>query len=205
MMEWLAAHGVEVFGFVTGAVCVVLAARRHIANFPIGIANNLVFIVLFIPAALYADAGLQVIYIVLAVTGWVGWARGKAADDRAATVRMPRSAIPRLAAATLLCGAILFLLLSAFTDSTTEVADAATTAGSLVAQYMLNRRWIESWYLWISVDMVYVGLYIVKGLWITGLLYLLFIGMCVLGLRTWLRAPHAIAEHRTPVDSEVMV
>ena len=198
MTDWLSAHWVEVFGFVTGAACVILAARRSLWNFPIGIANNLVFIVLFIPAALYADAGLQVVYIVLAIAGWVGWVRGRAVDDRPAAARMSRSAILPLAAAGLACAVILYLLLSAFTDSTTEVADAATTAGSLIAQYMLNRRWIQSWYVWIAVDVAYVGLYLVKGLWITGLLYVLFIAMCAYGLRTWRRAPDEVAERRQP-------
>ena len=80
MTVWLSAHWVEVFGFATGAACVILAARRNLWNFPIGIANNLVFIALFVPAALYADAGLQVVYIALAIAGWVGWTRGRASD-----------------------------------------------------------------------------------------------------------------------------
>jgi nicotinamide mononucleotide transporter len=200
MTDWLSAHWVEVFGFATGAACVILAARRNLWNFPIGIANNLVFIVLFIPAALYADAGLQAVYIAMSVAGWVGWARGRASDDRPLIVSMPASAIPWLAAAGLVCAVILFVLLSAFTDSTTEAADAATTAGSLVAQYMMNRRWIQSWYAWIAVDVAYVGLYLVKGLWITGLLYVLFIGMCVFGLRTWNRSAAEVAESRIPAE-----
>lgn len=199
MTVWLSAHWVEVFGFATGAACVILAARRNLWNFPIGIANNLVFIALFVPAALYADAGLQVVYIALAIAGWVGWTRGRASDDRPTILSMPRSAIPWLVAAGVGCAVILFLLLSAFTDSTTQAADAGTTAGSLIAQYMMNRRWIQSWYAWIAVDVAYVGLYLVKGLWITGLLYVLFIGMCAFGLRTWSRTTGQVAEGRQPV------
>ena len=79
------------------------------------------------------------------------------------------------------------------TDSTTELADAGTTAASLVAQYMLNRRWLQNWFVWIAVDVVYIGLYGYKGLWITAALYLGFLAVCAGGFRAWRRT-------REPVD-----
>ncbi len=69
-MSWI-----EILGFATGALCVLLVVRRNVWNFPVGIANNVVFIALFVGAGLYADAGLQVIYIVLAIIGWAWWLR----------------------------------------------------------------------------------------------------------------------------------
>ncbi|MET0955217.1 MAG: nicotinamide mononucleotide transporter, partial [Cryobacterium sp.] len=84
--------------------------------------------------------------------------------------------------------AIIAFALHSYTDSTTEIADAATTSVSLVAQYMLNRRWLENWFVWIAVDVTYVGLFLYKGLNITAALYLLFIGLCVIGYRGWARA-----------------
>jgi nicotinamide mononucleotide transporter len=203
ILDWFAAEWTEVVGFVTGALCVFLAARRNIWNFPIGIANNLVFIVLFLGSALYADTGLQVVYLVLAVMGWVNWARNRAADDRPLVVRMPGRAILPLVASTVVAAALLAWLLT-FTDSTTVTADAATTAVSLAAQYMLNRRWIENWFVWIAVDLVYIGLYAYKGLLITGALYLLFIGLCVGGYLGWLRVyrrAHDRVEGRAAVDA----
>jgi len=188
MGEWLSANWTEVLGFGTGAACVFLAARRNIWNFPLGIANNLVFIVLFFGAALYADLGLQIVYLVLGVTGWYGWSRHRAADDRALITRMPRRSILPLAVAAVAGTAIIAYALHSYTDSTTEIADAATTAVSLVAQYMLNRRWLENWFVWIAVDVAYVGLFLYKGLNITAALYLLFIGLCLFGLRGWIRA-----------------
>lgn len=187
-MSWLADNWTEVLGFVTGAACVLLAARRSIWNFPIGIANNIVFLWLFLGSALYADAGLQVVYLVLAVAGWVNWARNRASDEKALIASTPRRAVVPLVIAAVVITALLIWVLSTFTDSTTEVADSSTTAVSLVAQYMLNRRWIENWFVWLAVDIAYVGLYLVKGLWITGLLYLLFIGIAVWGYRGWVLA-----------------
>lgn len=188
MGEWLIDNWTEVVGFGTGAACVWLAARRNIWTFPLGIANNLVFIVLFFGAALYADLGLQIVYLVLGVLGWLGWSRHRAADDRALIGRMPRRAILPLVVAAVAGTAIIAYALHSYTDSTTEIADAATTSVSLVAQYMLNRRWLENWFVWIAVDVAYVGLFLYKGLNITAALYLLFIGLCVIGLRGWLRA-----------------
>lgn len=187
VLDWFAIHWTEVLGFLTGAVCVFLAARRNILNFPIGIANNLVFVVLFVGAALYADAGLQVVYLVLGVQGWVAWARRRPAAEEGFARSTPRRAVLPLLAAAIAGTALLTVVLTAFTNSTTEFADASTTAVSLVAQYMLNRRWIENWFVWIAVDIAYVALYVGKGLWITGALYLLFIGLCVGGYRAWSR------------------
>jgi len=188
MGDWLASNWTEVLGFATGAACVFLAARRNIWTFPVGIANNLVFIVLFFGAALYADLGLQIVYLVLGVTGWYGWSRHRAADSRALISRMPRRSILPLALVAVVGTAIIAFALHSYTDSTTEIADAATTSVSLVAQYMLNRRWLENWFVWIAVDVAYVGLFLVKGLSITAALYLLFVGLCVWGLRGWMRA-----------------
>ena len=108
---------------------------------------------------------------------------------------MPRRAVPLLALAFLAGTALLVYVLVSFTDSTVPVPDAGTTTASLVAQFMLNRRWIESWFVWIAVDVVYIGLYAYKGLYITAALYLIFIGICVHGYLTWRKAPHEEVAH----------
>jgi len=193
MLEFLGEHWIEIFGFVTGGLCVLLAARRNIWTFPLGLASNVVYIVVFFEVALYADMGLQFVYIVLGITGWIGWNRARADDNRAATVNLPPRVIPFLVVALVLGTAILTFVLVTFTDSSTAVPDAATTTVSLIAQFMLNRRWIENWFVWIAVDIAYIGLYLSKGLYITAALYLLFIGFCIYGYVTWRRAPHLVA------------
>ncbi|MZE77517.1 nicotinamide riboside transporter PnuC [Streptomyces xinghaiensis] len=180
---------VEVLGFGSGALCVWLVARQHIANWPIGIANNLFFILLFAGAGLYADAGLQVVYIALAVYGWRAWVTG---GPEAASGRLPVSRTPArtwwvLASATLTGTVLLTLLLDRATDSTVPFWDALTTALSLAATYGQCRKKVESWYLWIAADVVYVPLYAYKGLYLTALLYLGFMALCLLGLRSWRR------------------
>lgn len=193
MLDWISLHWLEIFGFVSGVACVALAARRNVLNYPVGVISALVFMVVFFRVQLYADLGLQLVYIVLGVTGWITWQRSKAVDERIATIRTPWRVVPLLVLAFVAMAVILTLVLMSFTDSTTPVADAATVASSLVAQFMLNRRWIETWFVWIATDIALIGLFIVKGLWITSALYLVFIALCVLGYRTWRRAPHEIA------------
>lgn len=192
MLGWWVAHWVEVFGFVTGAACVLLAWRRNVWNYPIGIVNTVLFIGLFSSAALYAQVGLQVVFLLLAITGWIGWTRARHREsaanlqrDQAFVASVPPVVVAGLVVTFVLTTFTVRWLLLEFTDSSVALADAATTAASLVAQFMLNRRWWQTWIVWIAVDIVYVWLYATSGLWITALLYAGFCVMCIFALRDW--------------------
>ncbi|MDD9382075.1 nicotinamide riboside transporter PnuC [Streptomyces sp. ZAF1911] len=180
----------EILGFVTGAVCVWLVARQHIANWPIGIANNVFFIVLFAQAGLYADAGLQIVFIALAAYGWWSWTHGGGpGTSTALPVRRTTAAEWTALAAAGAVGVLgLTLLLSRVTDSTVPFWDAVTTGLSLAATYGQCRKLVESWWLWIAADLVYIPLYAYKGLYLTSLLYVGFLALCVAGLLGWRRA-----------------
>ena len=193
MLDWLQTEWPQVLGFVTGAVCVWLAGRRNVWNYPIGIANNVVLFLVFIGAGLYASSALQVVYLLMGAHGWWRWTRG-AEQSRSYVVRTPSRAWPWLALAAVAGTVVLVWVLTTFTDSQVAIADAATTAASLVAQYMLNRKWIENWFVWICVDIAFVGLSIAAGLWVIAALYLLFIGLCVIGYRSW---RHAASHERS--------
>lgn len=178
----------EALGFVTGALCVWLVVRQHIANWPLGIANVLLLMLVFVNAALYADAALQVVYVLLNAYGWWHWARGGRDDGPLRVSRTAPAEWAGLAAAGVAITALLTWWLAAHTDSTTELPDAATTALSLLATYGQTRKLLESWWLWIAADLIYIPLYGYKGLWLTALLYLVFLALCVAGLRTWRRS-----------------
>lgn len=184
MLDWLVVNWTEMLGFGTGAVCVVLAVLRNVWTYPIGLANNLVFVWLFAANGLYATAGLQVVFGVLAVHGWLRWTRG-AEQDAGYIGSVPSRRLPLLVLTGLAAAGVLFLVLSAFTDSAVPLPDAAATAGSLVAQYMLNRKWIQNWFVWIGVDLGYVWLYAVSGLLLTSVLYAGFAVLCVTGYLSW--------------------
>lgn len=190
----------EVWGFVTGAVCVLLVVEENIWNFPIGIANNFVFIALFLSSRLYGDMGLQVIYVALGVHGWYEWLRGGVGHTVLHVNRL------RLREGVLLSGigSVATLGLTYYFTTIHDAApflDALTTVLSLIAQYLLNWKRLENWYIWIIADVIYVGLYAFKHLYLTAVLYALFIGMCLAGLAAWKRSLQAEA---APVTDEVL-
>ncbi|RZU34654.1 nicotinamide mononucleotide transporter [Streptomyces sp. BK022] len=176
----------ELLGFATGAVCVWLCVRASVWNFPVGIANNLFFLVLFWSARLYADASLQVVYLVLAAYGWTVWLRGGERRSRRRMGHASRSTLWVLLALLVPVTWGLTVLLARAHDSA-PFWDALTTALSLAAQWLLNAKQIENWYFWIAADLVYIPLYFSKGLDLTGIVYVLFLAMCVAGWRSWRR------------------
>ncbi len=178
----------ETVGFLTGVACVWLLARQSVWNWPLALANVLLYSLIFLRAGLYADAGLQIVFAALNAYGWYSWRRGGgAAGRRLRVVRTPRAAWIRLAAAGALGTAGVFLLLDSATDSTVPLWDATTTALSLVAIYGQARKYLESWLLWIAADLLYIPLYAYKDLWLTAALYAVYLALCVGGWRAWRR------------------
>jgi nicotinamide mononucleotide transporter len=176
----------ELLGFATGAVCVWLCVRANVWNFPVGIANNLFFLVLFWSARLYADAALQVVYVALGAYGWLMWLRGGERRSRRRMGHASRSTLLVLAGLVVLATWGLTVLLTHAHD-VAPFWDALTTALSLAAQWLLNAKQIENWFFWIAADLVYIPLYFVKALDLTGVVYVLFLAMCVTGWRSWRR------------------
>lgn len=174
----------EAASVVTGAVCVWLTVRESVWNFPIGLANVSLFCVLFFGARLFADAGLQVVYFVLGVIGWYLWLHG---GERGTALRISR--VPRSHAAALVAGGVALTILLWMTlryvGGSASFFDALTTSISLCAQWMLNRKHVESWYAWIAADLIYIPLYAYKELYLTAALYTVFLVMATMGLMHW--------------------
>jgi len=179
--------GIEILGFLTGAACVALLVRENIWNWPIGIANNLLFIALFYRAGLYADVGLQGFYIAISVYGWWSWLHGGRDHGALRVGRVPPAPAAVLAAGVALTTAVLTWILRRYTNSTVPVFDSLITALSLAAQFMMTRKWIENWGVWIAANCLSIGLLIYKGLYVTSGLYLVYQVLCVMGLVAWRR------------------
>jgi nicotinamide mononucleotide transporter len=177
----------EDLGFITGALSVWLTVVENIWNFPIGIANDVFFFVLFWQAGLFADMGLQIIYILLGFQGWYLWQRG---GKNKTTLRVS-SISPLELLILVLITAVATVGLTFYLQSIQDSApfwDALTTALSLVAQYMLNKKFLENWYSWIVADLIYIPLYAYERLYLTGVVYVIFLVMCFLGIRAWLQS-----------------
>lgn len=175
---------VEVFGFISGAACVWLVAKDNIWNWPIGIVNAAFYIYVFYQARLFADMSLQVMYIILGFIGWYMWLQGGENKTRLdiRKVSILESSLVFLVAAV--STYFMYKYLISINDSA-PFLDALTTVVSLAAQYLLTRKYIENWYLWLSVDVIYVGLYFSRGLYLTAILYGIFFAMCLIGLKEW--------------------
>lgn len=181
---WVPFSWLETVGAVTGAACVMLVVRRSIWNFPAGILSCAAYLVFFADGRLYADAGLQVLFIALGIHGWVAWARGRTGTTPVR--RLPLGELTALAVAFPAAWLALTRLLE-HVNGAAPVYDAFVTALSLVAQWLLNRRYVESWLGWIVVDQVSVVLFWSRGMYLTAGLYALFLAMCVAGLVEWRR------------------
>jgi HTH-type transcriptional repressor of NAD biosynthesis genes len=186
----LAFSDVEVAAFVTGAWSVWLCARNDVRTWPLGVANGAIFVWLFWDARLYADAAVNCWYVVIGLYGWWLWGNGGTRRGERPVSRIRGGELALHALGVVVLTAWAWRHLEALGDSA-PFLDALTSAISLSAVLMQARRQVESWYLWIAVDLVYVPLYVWRGLPLTGALYLLFLGLCAVGLRDWRRRLHA--------------
>ena len=178
----------EVAGVATGVLAVWLTVRENTWCWPVGVVNVAIYAVVFREAKLYADMGLQGIYFVLCLYGWWAWVRGGAAHGRLVVSRAPRAVLGASALAGIAFALALGAFLRARTDAALPFWDAGTTGFSLVAQFLQTRKWIENWSVWIAVDSVYVGIFVVKHLYLTAGLSALFLVLAGMGLATWTRS-----------------
>ncbi|WP_280150795.1 nicotinamide riboside transporter PnuC [Piscinibacter sp. XHJ-5] len=178
----------ELVAFVLAVAMVVFNIRVNPMGWPLAIASSLLYFALFWNSRLYGEATLQVFFAVVALWGWWQWLRGTQADGGALRVRDlgPRG---RLAALLLLLAAwpATGLFLKHATDTDVPWWDAFPTAASVLGQWLLGRKYVENWPTWVVVNAVSVGLFAYKGLWLTVLLYAVFVAMSLAGWRAWKR------------------
>ncbi len=171
---------------IVSVLGVWLTARRSLWNFPWSLTSVALYALLFWRVKLYADMLLQGCFALILLYGWRCWLLGRnAGSGRLLIVRLRTRDALLAAGAVVLIGAPLGALLAAHTDAALPWLDSALLAASLVANFGAARRILEHWWLWIAVDLIYIGVYLYKSLWLTALLYALFVVLAAYGLRTW--------------------
>jgi nicotinamide mononucleotide transporter len=177
----------ELAGFLSGALCVWLLVRQNIWNWPIGIANNVVYVIVFYKSGLYADSGLQFVYMAIAFYGWWNWLHGGVNHSELKVTRASATGMLGYLAIAAAATGVLYWLLR-HTPSNVPFADGLTTALFLTAQYMMSRKVVENWWFWIIGDVLVIGLYTYKHLYLTSGLYAVFTAMSIAGLVEWQKA-----------------
>ncbi len=188
--DWLSGHYIEVLGVVTSLIYLYFSVRQIIWLWPFGIISSALFMWIFFSSKFYADMGLQVYYLGISIYGWIYWVRGSSMGGSQKELKVSRitGSLGRLLSGL---GLMFFIgivaILKYFTDSDVPWGDGFTTAASIIATWMLARKILEHWLIWIVVDLVAAGLYFYKGLYPSAILYIIYALIAVLGYRQWKR------------------
>jgi len=181
--------GLELFAATLGVIAVWLTVKQNPWCWPIGLVMVLLYSWIFFEVKLYSDMLLQVVYAGLQLYGWIQWTRGGETRNGRQVTRLGNSSVLR----DLALGAVGSLLLGAamahWTDAAQPWLDAALTGFSLVAQWWMAQKRVQCWPLWIAVDVIFVALFLYKGLYLTAALYAVFTLLAVHGLRQWRADP----------------
>jgi nicotinamide mononucleotide transporter len=178
--------GLEIIAFVLATLMVVFNIRVDPLGWPLAIASSLLYFLLFWNSRLYGDASLQVFFAAVAGWGWWQWLRGTDATGQALRVRsLGAKGRVRVLIALAVAWPATALFLRRFTDTDVPWWDAFPTAASVVGQWLLGRKYVENWPVWIVVDVVGAALFAYKGLWLTTILYVVFVAMAAVGWRSW--------------------
>jgi nicotinamide mononucleotide transporter len=185
--NYLAANWMEDAGVVTTVVGIWLTTRRNLICWPVVLISDVLYLIVFYRVRLYSDALLQIFFLAFTLYGWWYWWRGVREDGEVRVIRLPLlSLIVGLAAGAV--GSALLGSLMERVGAALPRLDAALMSYSLVASWWQTRKHIANWWLWIAVDLVYIGEYLYKGLRPTAALYAGLVALAVLGLRDWRRA-----------------
>jgi nicotinamide mononucleotide transporter len=192
IQEWLKQQSpIEVAGVITGLLCVYLAARNNIWNWPMAIISVTLYIFIFYEARLYADMGLQVYFLAMNIYGWYFWSRKKPSEVKTPVLLMSRKEMLFSALVIAIVSPVLgYTLIKLapvlhYQPASFPYLDSFCTACSLVAQVFLARKVLENWLIWVFVDVIYVGVYIFKGLDLTAVMYAIFVAIALLGYIDW--------------------
>src|ERR1700748_2674926 len=181
---WQQQSLLEVTGVITGLLCVYLAAKNIIWNWPVAIISVSIYIFIFFDSHLFADMGLQVYFLITNVYGWYFWSKKMPAETKIPVMLITRREVMISVIAIIVFTFILGSVLK-YTTASFPFLDSFCTACSLVAQVFLARKVLENWLIWIFVDIIYVGVYVVKGLDDTAVMYAIYIPIALLGYIDW--------------------
>ncbi len=188
----------ELVAVVLTLVAVYLTTRQIIWCWPLGMVSVTLYTVVFYDARLYADMGLQGLYFALAAYGWWAWLRGGEDHGELEVSLTSRQTRVVLVVVATLSGVLLGQTLTRFTNAALPFMDSLLTSFSIAAQWMQTRKLLESWLVWLAVDVLYVGMFLYKELYLTAGLYAVFIVLAAMGFVQWRRSMGGARLKATP-------
>ena len=193
LTRWLLDNWIEIFGAITGIIYVFLEIRQNLWLWPVGLFTSAVYIWVFFTGKFYADMSLQGYYLVISFLGWYWWVKGTGHRAHGSRQELPVTRIKFrlgvfLVVVFIALYSAMYFILSRMTDSPVPAWDSFITSLSIIATWMLARKIYEHWFLWIVVNSVSSVIFLVKGLYPTVILYLIYFIMSFAGLREWKRS-----------------
>ena len=197
MIDFLLAMSlIELFGLVTGLLTVWLLIRQNIWTWPVGIAYILASLYIFYTARLYADFALHIFFLIMSIYGWYYWLHGS--EHTESTLPVSQENKRTLLILLILCAVSIYItgtLFTMYTDADLPYWDSTTSVLSLLAMWLQSRKKLESWVLWLLIDILAVGIYFFKEIYFYSLLYMVYIGMAAMGYIAWNKS--LANEHRS--------
>ncbi|UVO52950.1 nicotinamide riboside transporter PnuC [Sphingomonas sp. SUN039] len=177
----------EAIAALLGLANITLIVRRSPWNYPFGIAMVVLYARIFWDARLFSDAGLQVFFLIVQLYGWIAWVRHREGDGTVAVRKLGVAQRWIWVGVSLLVVLGWGTIMTRFTTASLPYWDASVAMLSVIAQLLMTWRYLENWWWWIAVNLLSVGLYAAKGLWLTSGLYTVFLVLAVIGLLQWRR------------------
>ena len=180
---------IEIFGLCAGTLSIALLIKQNIWTWPIGIAYTFASLYIFFTAKLYADFALHVFFLFMSFYGWYYWLQGNSTFDSELPVRRESKKV--LAYSIIICVLAIILagnLFTIYTDAELPYWDNTTSILSVLAIWLQSRKKIESWVFWLIIDILSVGIYFYKDLYLYSLLYSIYVAMAFFGYATWLKS-----------------
>lgn len=184
ILNYIQVNWVEITGSILSLIYLYLSIKQKVSLWVFGFLASALYVIVFFNSKLYADMSLQVYYLVVSIYGWINWKRGKEEKELPATVTTRKTWL-QLALATIGIYFIYYFVLRYFTDSTIPKSDSVVGALSIIATWMLARKLIDNWIVWIVVDAFCVGLYLYKELYTTAGLFVVYTIMAIVGYFQW--------------------
>jgi nicotinamide mononucleotide transporter len=185
---WIIRHYIEIFGALSGIFYIFFSIRKSLLLWPIGIITSIAYIIVFFDSTLYADMLLQVYYLLISFYGWYFWIKSKKNNHSGNSIKIISINLIEwiwTISATIILTAILYFPLHKYTNASNPFWDGLVTAGSIIATWMLARKIIEQWILWIIIDGISISLFVYKKLYPTAILFIIYTILAIFGYLKW--------------------